>query len=370
MDFHGGNVYRVFREKKVREILDYSSNINPLGMPESLKKAVLENMGVLERYPDPEYVELREKIAEKNGLKKENIIVGNGATEIIFLFLKVLNLKKVLIVSPTFSEYERAAKASGSIGSSIEIEHFRLEEKEGFRLNTERIERELEKQYGLLILCNPNNPTGNFLEASEIARILKKCDEMNTKLLVDEAFIDFVENCEEKTAVKIPGCKKNLLVIRAFTKFFAIPGLRLGYGICFDGEIMLKMAERKETWSVNNFAALAGAVLLEDTEYIRSTERWIREEKKYMFEKMSEIDGIRPYKSEVNFILARITDEMWEKGVNAEKIQAGMLEEGVLVRNASNFVYLDEKYFRLAVKDRANNKKVLEKLRKVLKSLV
>ena len=127
-DFHGGNIYKIFREKNIDKILDYSSNINPYGLPENLKKEIFEKVFVLERYPDPDYIELREKIAEKNNLNIENIIVGNGATEIIFLFMKILSPKKVLIVSPTFGEYERAIKASTLANDSLEINYFELKE--------------------------------------------------------------------------------------------------------------------------------------------------------------------------------------------------------------------------------------------------
>lgn len=369
MDFHGGNIYKVFREKKIKEILDYSSNINPLGIPGSLKKLIFENINILERYPDPEYVELRKKIAEKNEVNIENIIVGNGATEIIFLFIKALNPKKILIISPTFSEYERALAASKINKNDIEINYFKLDEKEDFNLNIENLTKELDKNYNLVILCNPNNPTGKFLEISKIEKILKKCNEMETKLFIDEAFIEFVESWKEKTAIKIKENKKNLFIIRAFTKFFAIPGLRLGYGICFDDGIIKKMLEKKEPWSVNNFADIAGIALLDDIEYIKNTENWIKEEKKYMFEKLSEISGIEAYKTDVNFILIKIKNELFEKGLNVKKVRESMMEKGILIRDASNFIFLDERYFRLAIKDRKNNDRVLENLKEVLKSL-
>ena len=118
MDFHGGNIYKIFREKNIKEILDYSSNINPYGIPESLKKRITENLEILERYPDPDYIELRQKLAHLNKVDVSNIILGNGATEIIFLFMEVINPQKVLIVSPTFREYERAAKATERVEDS------------------------------------------------------------------------------------------------------------------------------------------------------------------------------------------------------------------------------------------------------------
>lgn len=367
-DFHGGNIYKIFREKNIDKILDYSSNINPYGLPENLKKEIFEKLFVLERYPDPDYIELREKIAEKNNLNIENIIVGNGATEIIFLFMKILSPKKVLIVSPTFGEYERAIKASTLAADSLEINYFELKEAENFVLNIKNLETELENNYDLLILCNPNNPTGQFLKLKKLEEILKICEQKNTKLFVDEAFVEFVEDWENESIINSKENKENLFVIRAFTKFFAIPGLRLGYGICFNNNLLKKMLEKKEPWSVNNIADLAGKTVLDDENYIQKTKEWIKDQKKYMYENLNKIEGLRAYKTEVNFILLKIEDNLLEKGLDVKNLRKKMLEKGILIRDASNFIYLDKHYFRLAIKDKLNNEKVIETLTSILKN--
>ena len=366
-DFHGGNIYKIFREKNIDKILDYSSNINPYGVPENLKKEIFEKLFVLERYPDPDYIELREKIAEKNNLNIENIIVGNGATEIIFLFMKILSPKKVLIVSPTFGEYERAIKASTLANDSLEINYFELKEAENFVLNIKNLETELENNYDLLILCNPNNPTGQFLKLKKLEEILKICEQKNTKLFVDEAFVEFVEDWENESIINSKENKENLFVIRAFTKFFAIPGLRLGYGICFNNNLLKKMLEKKEPWSVNNIADLAGKTVLDDENYIQKTKEWIKDQKKYMYENLNKIEGLRAYKTEVNFILLKIEDNLLEKGLDVKNLRKKMLEKGILIRDASNFIYLNKHYFRLAIKDKLNNEKVIETLTSILK---
>ena len=367
-DFHGGNIYKIFREKNIDKILDYSSNINPYGLPENLKKEIFEKVFVLERYPDPDYIELREKIAEKNNLNIENIIVGNGATEIIFLFMKILSPKKVLIVSPTFGEYERAIKASTLANDSLEINYFELKEAENFVLNVKNLETELENNYDLLILCNPNNPTGQFLKLKKLEEILKICEQKNTKLFVDEAFVEFVEDWENESIINSKENKENLFVIRAFTKFFAIPGLRLGYGICFNNNLLKKMLEKKEPWSVNNIADLVGKTVLDDENYIQKTKEWIKDQKKYMYENLNKIEGLRAYKTEVNFILLKIEDNLLEKGLDVKNLRKKMLEKGILIRDASNFIYLNKHYFRLAIKDKLNNEKVIETLTSILKN--
>ena len=384
MDFHGGNIYKVFREKNIKEILDYSSNINPYGIPESLKKRITENLEVLERYPDPDYVELRQKLANLNKVNLSDIILGNGATEIIFLFMKVINPKKILIVSPTFGEYERAVKAteiSGdtvSLSSSngdnknienkkIEIEYFELKESDDFKLNIGNLKNELENKYDLLIICNPNNPTGKFLKLAQTEEILKECNKYDTKLFIDEAFIEFLADGMKESIINTEENKKNLFVTRAFTKFFAIPGLRLGYGMYFDKELEKKISEKKEPWSVNNFAEMAGSTVLDDAEYIEKTLKWIAEEKKYMYEKLNEISGIKVYETEVNFITGKIDEKLFSEGLNVKILREKMLEQGILIRDASNFKFLDERFFRLAIKDRASNERVIEAMKEIFR---
>ena len=384
MDFHGGNIYKVFREKNIKEILDYSSNINPYGIPESLKKRITENLEIFERYPDPDYVELREKLAHLNKVDMSDIVLGNGATEIIFLFMKVINPKKILIVSPTFGEYERAVKAteiSGdtvSLSSSngdnknienkkIEIEYFELKESDDFNLNIGNLKNELEKKYDLLIICNPNNPTGKFLKLAQTEEILKECNKYDTKLFIDEAFIEFLADGMKESIINTEENKKNLFVTRAFTKFFAIPGLRLGYGMYFDKELEKKISEKKEPWSVNNFAEMAGSTVLDDAEYIEKTLKWIAEEKKYMYEKLNEISGMKVYETEVNFITGKIDEKLFSEGLNVKILREKMLEQGILIRDASNFKFLDERFFRLAIKDRASNERVIEAMKEIFR---
>ena len=385
MDFHGGNIYKIFREKNIKEILDYSSNINPYGIPESLKKRITENLEILERYPDPDYVELRQKLSNLNKVNLSDIILGNGATEIIFLFMKVINPKKILIVSPTFGEYERAVKATEISGDTvdlscsngdnknienkkIEIEYFELKESDDFKLNIGNLKNELENKYDLLIICNPNNPTGKFLKLAQTEEILKECNKYDTKLFIDEAFIEFLADGMKESIINTEENKKNLFVTRAFTKFFAIPGLRLGYGMYFDKELEKKISEKKEPWSVNNFAEMAGLTVLDDAEYIEKTLKWIAEEKKYMYEKLNEISGIKVYETEVNFITGKIDEKLFSEGLNVKILREKMLEQGILIRDASNFKFLDERFFRLAIKDRASNDRVIEAMKEIFQT--
>ena len=352
-DLHGGNIYKFQREGK-NDILDYSSNINPLGVPQKFIDIAKESFDKLVNYPDPYYIDLRKKIAEFNSVDMTNIIVGNGATEILFLYVKALKPKKVLILAPCFAEYERALKSF-----SAEINYFELKESDNFYPNIENLKKEIEtNSYDLLLFCNPNNPTGQFVKLEDIKEVVDTCENKNTKIFVDEAFIEFIENWYEKTVSLFRN--KNIFIMRAFTKFFAIPGLRLGYGIGFDEEILNRMWDEKEPWTVNTFANLAGLIMLDDKEYIEKSEKWISEEKEFIYKELSEFQYLKAYKTECNFILLKIHN------ISSTSLRDKMIEKNILIRDASNFKFLDYHFVRLAIKDRESNIKVLEALADIM----
>lgn len=351
MDLHGGNIYKLKREGK-GELLDYSSNINPMGVPELFKKAVIENFEMLEKYPDPDYVELRESIGKYNNLSQNEIIVGNGATEILFLYMRAMQPKKTVVVAPSFAEYRRALESIGS-----EIIYYPMLEENNWKLDIERFINEV-PQCDLVVICNPNNPTGSFVSLEDIEKINSTLKKRGIKLFIDEAFIEFIKGWESLTGVLLKS--KNIFVMRALTKFFAVPGVRLGYGITYDSEVLEKMNQCKEPWSVNTFAELAGKTMLWDRKYIEDAEKWIDEEKKWFYEESQKIKNIKTYPTNTNFILVKLLK------YNSKEVRDKMIEKGVVVRDASNFQYLDERYIRLAIKNRENNKKVLKALEEVM----
>lgn len=350
MDLHGGNIYKLKRDNGI-EVLDYSSNINPLGVPSSFKKAVIENFETLEKYPDIDYVELRTAIGNYNNCHIDNVVVGNGATEVLFLYMKAVKAKKVLIIAPTFAEYERAARAAGR-----DVKFFPLSK--DFSLN-ENMLLDFITDEDVVVMCNPNNPTGKFQNLEKIKKLADFLERKNKKLFIDEAFIEFVDNWKDKTAFLLKH--KNVFILRALTKFFALPGVRLGYGLTYDEAILNEIKNIREPWSVNGVAEIAGKTMLLDTLYIHETENWIKKEKLWFYEELCKIDNIEVTPTETNFILVKLLND------NAKSFRKKMIENGVLVRDASNFMFLDESYIRLAIKDRKKNKQVLEALRRVLK---
>lgn len=352
---HGGNIHRAswVLNKGTEDILDFSANINPLGIPEALKEVLLSNMDLLAHYPDPEYIRLRSRLSEYAGVPAQNIIPGNGSSEIIFLLLDVLKPENILIPAPSFSEYEKAAKNAG-----IDIRFLELREEEDFRLNVRRIINEIKTGMKCVILCNPNNPTSTLVPKEEMLHIAEAASRCGTVLVVDEAFIELTVGGIDNSVTGFVRKYDNLFVIRAFTKVFAVPGLRLGYGI--GNELLAaKMRLVQQPWSVNAFAACAADFLPQADEYLKKTEAWLKTEKEWLYENLCLIPGLKVYKPQTNFILAKLPGN----GIDAAILKESLMRRGILIRDASNFRYLDRSFFRVAVKDRQANQRLVDALK-------
>lgn len=345
---HGGNIYRFSKiiNKPYSAILDFSANINPLGFPKGLGDYLLSNIDMVTHYPDPEYTELRTAIADYIGVEKDNIIPGNGAMEIIELCIRSSKRDKIFIPIPTFSEYERIARVN-----KIEVEYFFT--KEDFSIDLEELVKKIIPK-SIIILCNPNNPTGTLIEKTSIRYLLDGLKELDVLLIIDEAFIEFTENYPESSAVKFVNLYPNLFVIRCFTKFFGLPGLRLGYGVG-SKDFINKIEEITLPWSVNILADLAGRYVLKDKSFMEETRRVINKEREFLYREFTRISWISPYPSATNFILAKIS-------IDPMELERFLLKEGILIRNCYNFRGLDSSYIRIAVKDHKSNVKLIETL--------
>jgi threonine-phosphate decarboxylase len=358
-DEHGGNIHQAARvsQQEIGALLDFSANINPLGIPTALREIFMANLGAIIHYPDPEYLKLREQLAEYTRVSPENIIPGNGSSEIIFLLLKALRLKSILIPAPSFSEYENAANAAG-----IKIRFFELREDEGFHLNCKRLAEEISVGVEGVMLCNPNNPTAALVLKEEMKRLIIHARRCHTFVIIDEAFIELTMVGANNSVADLVTEYDNLFVIRAFTKAFAVPGLRLGYGIGGE-DLILKLHAQQQPWPVNTLAACAGDFLPNAGEYLRRTALWLGEEKGRLYENLSRIQGVKVFPPETNFILVRLP----ETGPDSGTVRERMAKGGILIRDASNFRFLNHWFIRVAVKDRESNCKLVELFKEVLK---
>lgn len=342
---HGGNIYEAERKYK-REIIDFSANINPLGLTSIVKRAILNNFDRVLHYPDPEALDITRKISKYWGIGQDNILIGNGSVELIYLITFTYRPKIALIPTPTFSEYERAVRSTG-----CKIQFSKLKEENEFKANFPN-----SSKADILFLCNPNNPTGNLiLKNKEIENLPKKL------LVVDEAFMDFLPDEENHTLIWKAQKDKKIIVLRTFTKFFALPGLRIGYLVAHK-EIIKKLRLYQVPWSVNSFAQLAGELVLDDKEYKRHTLNLINKERKYLFNQILKIMGLRPYPSVANFLLIKIE----KSNLISNSLVKELLKKGIFVRNCSNFRNLNNKFIRIAVRTHRENLKLIGALKDVL----
>ncbi|MHB1348160.1 MAG: threonine-phosphate decarboxylase CobD [Candidatus Humimicrobiaceae bacterium] len=351
---HGGNLREINDRygKKPYEVLDFSANINPLGFPPYLKELVFNSFENVSNYPDPESRLLKKKISSILLLSEESIIPGNGSDELMFLALRALSPKKVLIPAPSYIEYEHAAHAAGASCSFI-----KAKARNGFKISVANINKKLAGTE-LLLICNPNNPTGFLMEREKVLFLAKELQNLNAFLIIDEAFIDFLENPGDFTLIPFLKKFKNIIILRSLTKFFAVPGLRIGYAAA-DPLIIRNMEKLQQTWPLNCFAQIAGKAVLEDKDFIIKSREYILSERLRFYSRLSEIKWLKPFKPTANFILCSIKFHGLQ---SSELLDFLIKEHNILIRDCSNFRGLEKNYFRLAVKSSEDNDKLINAL--------
>lgn len=341
---HGGDIYSY-----EKNIADFSANINPLGIEDEVAKAISNSVFSALVYPDTEYKKLREAISEIENVPPEYIVCGNGAAELIFNLVMAIRPKRVLLTAPTFAEYEKAVDVLES-----EKIFFTLTEEQDFKVD-ESILNAIDS-VDMMFLCQPNNPTGKLIEPELMERIIEKCSEKNVFLVIDECFLDFTGKKEDFSSVRfIENCKR-LFILKAFTKMFAIPGIRMGYGICSDLNIIDKIYSIRQPWNVSCTAEAAGIACCKiyDTTVTKTT-KYITKEKDFLYSNFERMN-IKYFRSAANYILFKAEEGLKEK----------MAEKGFLIRSCSNYRGLDGSFYRIAVKKHEDNRGFIKALEECL----
>lgn len=356
MNSHGANVFEIAKDEgiKIEDIRDFSSNINPLGPSKKALESLKDNLNLLSTYPDVDYLDLREAISTYASCKRENIVLGLGSTEILRDTIYYFAPKTAMILSPCYSEYERELRKISS-----HIFEYKLEEKNDFKISLDQLINTInEKNIDFLIFANPNNPTGTILKNSEVERVLR---ETSAKVLVDETYIEFTD-MDVFSSSSLTKIYDNLVVVRGTSKFFALPGIRLGYGLS-SNEGLLKFFKDKEVlWQINSVAEICGKVMFSDEAYIKEVYDFIRTRRENFYKELSYIENLRAYESFGNFILIKIL-----KGINSTSLREKLLTEGLVVRDCKSFKNLDESYFRICILEDPANEKLLKKLKEIYK---
>lgn len=344
MQKHGGDIYQ--REYR----LDFSVNVNPLGTPGRVIEAACEGIRHSDRYPDVECRKLRAKLAQAEGVCGERIVFGNGAADLIFALALAKHPRNVLLPAPTFAEYEQAVRMAGG-----QVIYYELSEAEGFLLD-ERIIEHISPDVDMLFLCNPNNPTGLPLKKELVFRILERCAACGTMLVVDECFNEFLDVPEAYSVKEYIDRYPGLFILKAFTKVYAMAGLRLGYGFSSDQALLVRMGEMRQPWSVSIPAQYAGVAALDETDYVSRCKAMLAGERDALKAGLRNM-GFTVYDSQANYIFFRA----WPG------LHQAMAEQGILIRDCGNYVGLSEGYFRIAVKTREENTELIHTMEEVVK---
>lgn len=335
---HGGDIYNNVN------CLDFSANINFLGMPAGIKEAVINSVQDCLHYPDVSMRKLKEAISRREQVDMVDIICGNGAAELIFALTAAIQPKEALIFAPSFYEYEQALSFYGAkliIHELTENNNFSLTESE-----EKNVLNKITSETDMVFICNPNNPTGILTKKIFVERLLRKCQENNAILVVDECFLDFVSQKEKYSVADLVKKYSNLFVLKAFTKIFAIPGLRLGYGLCSNSNLLDKMKSGLQPWNVSVPAQAAGVAAAGLSHFEEQTREALAIEKEYLLKALNRFsEKIKVFGCSANYIFFRADESFGEK----------MKQMNILVRDCSNYRTLSKGYYRIAVRTHKEN---------------
>lgn len=354
---HGANLYDLSSKYgfSKEDFMDFSSNINPFGSSRLAKEYVINNIDKVSVYPDPEYLDLKSSISKYCNCSIDNILLGSGATELISSFIKTINPQKSLLLSPAYSEYE---KELSKIGCNI-TKYFSKKEND-FVINVDELIQTInENNYELIVICNPNNPTGFTFSKNEIEKILKSSKSF---VMVDETYVEFTD-MSTYSSTSLVDNYDNLFIIRGTSKFFSTPGIRLGYGLISNNEIRDKINSHLDLWNINIFASMMGEIMFNDIDFIKNTYSLMVKERDYLISELNKFKDLKIYNSQGNFILCEIKS----KSITSEKVRKNLIPNKIIIRDCASFDGLNEYFFRVCILKPEENRLLINNLKKIFK---
>jgi threonine-phosphate decarboxylase len=351
---HGGNVHAFARERSLplQEVLDFSASINPLGWPRGARAAYKHALSLTVHYPEPYAETLTTSLAQYHGLAPGHFVVGNGSTQLIYLLARALKSRHTLLVSPTFSEHALAFRRAGT-----QVSQFILRPPL-FALTIKELLSALAKGVDTLIVTNPNSPTGALVPKETMQETVQACRRLGVRLVVDETFVDW---SEEESLKMLAQRQRHLFILRSLTKFFATPGLRIGYVIAHQKNIQL-LRSQLEPWSVNTVAQAVAGACVENLPFVQQSRTFMRRERQWVEQQLLAMTGIEIFPTAANFFLVRIAKPKLTAADVAQRLAAS----NILIRDCRNFAGLGKQFFRVAIRRRAENKRLLAALRDAL----
>jgi threonine-phosphate decarboxylase len=347
---HGGLHY--LKGGMNKSVIDFSTNVNPLGPSAKAVAVIKKSIKLASYYPDPSSKELKDAIAKYIGVESDCVVVGNGASEIIHLFAEAFVRKgdRVTIPMPTFFEYEFASDKNSAIIDFVELKDFRFDRN--------RVINSIHTETKVVFICNPNNPTGILVQRSDIESVLEHASNTGALVMLDECFMEFVDEPERNSLTKQIGKYENLVVLKTFTKAFGLAGLRVGY--CLAGKKIARVLNRgKIPWSVNVLAQKAAVAALSDIAHLEKTRRLIRKERKYLYDKINRVDRYYAYTSDTNFFLVKLKD------MSSLELQQKLLKRKILVRDCSSFTGMGTDFVRISIQKHGSNVLLVNALKEI-----
>lgn len=357
--FHGSDLEAIssaFAIEKT-QIIPFAANVNPLGLSNIVKKTLTEHIDCICSYPDRDYKELKEAISAYTGADAEHIYVGNGSSELIRLCIEFLSPKKAMIITPAYSEYKHSVEMYGG-----EVVSYMLTPEQEFKIDINDFLKHLDNSLDMLIICNPNNPTSTAIKAEDIETILEACKMLDIFVMVDETYVEFHPNMEQVTAVPLVKSNDNLCVIRGVSKFFAAPGLRLGYSLSQNQVFNQVLSGIEVPWNVNSLAIEAGKVMFTDNSYISETKNLIHTEQNLVYSALKSRKTIKVFKPEANFILIKLLKE----DQNARQVFEYCMEIGCMIRDCTDYEGLGEKYIRFCFMKPEQDDKLVNRILEIV----
>lgn len=342
---HGGDIYSYGDSV----VLDFSANINLLGMPESVKQAIVDNVEFYASYPDPLCRELKQALSVHEHISSNKIVCGNGAADIIFRLVLALHPQKALIFAPTFAEYESALKMV-----DCSVNYFTLQEENGFIVDKTILEM-ITDELGILFICNPNNPTGILTKRSLMIEIANKCRETNTVLVVDECFNDFLECAEDYTIVDELDHINTTIVLKAFTKIYAMAGIRLGYALSGNTTLIEQIEGALQPWSVSTVASKCGIAALSEMQFVEKTKVLTKRNREYLAQELTSL-GMKVFDSKANYLFFKCGDN---------SLDIKLKDYNILIRSCENYRGLGAGYFRIAVRSEQDNARLINTIKEI-----
>ena len=347
---HGGDIYTAKEWLHSDQLLDFSANINPFGVPDCVQSAICAAIPQLSHYPDPNQTMLTNALAAYHHVQSQQIICGNGGADVLFRTVQAIHPKHVVIPVPTFSEYGKALEENG-----CSVTYWKMPEP--FVL-TESFLTELQTgKYDFLVLCNPNNPTGSLLSTSLLQKILTLTVQKKIFVLLDECFCDMTETAFQASMIATCNDYPNLFILKSMTKRYAIPGLRLGYGICANTALAEQIRQTGQPWSVNTLASVAGCAALQDIAYQQQFQQFLQTERWFLYHALQEL-GFTVWEPAANFVFFH-AKQFYD-------LENELLPYHILLRNCGNYRGLDDTYYRVAVRKREENIFLLQCLKEIV----